>query len=139
MDVTVHEMGHSIFALADEYDHGAIDEGEDDTYGGSEPNPVNVTTQADPALVKWNAHATAGSASPTMPNPDRTTANDGASPVAADVVGTFEGPRPIGAASPAAPEPPDARRGPPHLLPGLPGRDQACGGPPTPPCPSRAR
>ncbi|XVS64074.1 M64 family metallopeptidase [Actinosynnema sp. CA-299493] len=64
--IAVHELGHSIGGLADEYDYPY------DRYGGDEPAEVNVT--ADPTGAKWSAHL--GQASP-----------DGG------VVGAFEGAR----------------------------------------------
>ncbi|MFE9744708.1 M64 family metallopeptidase [Saccharothrix saharensis] len=64
--IAVHELGHSIGGLADEYDYPY------DRYSGTEPTEVNVT--ADPTGAKWAAHL--GQASP-----------DGG------VVGAFEGAR----------------------------------------------
>lgn len=85
-DVFVHELGHSAFGLADEYEPA-----DGDTYTGGEPGQPNVSTESDPSAVKWSALVTAGPADPTMPNADCTTDNDDASPVAAGIVGTFEG------------------------------------------------
>lgn len=85
-DVAIHEIGHSAFGLADEYDY---DSG--DNYAGAEPGAPNVSTQSDPALVKWSSFVTAGADNPTMPNADCATVNNAASPVAANIVGTFEG------------------------------------------------
>lgn len=64
--IAVHELGHSIGRLADEYDYPY------DTYSGGEPTEVNVT--ADASGAKWSAYL--GQASP-----------DGG------VVGSFEGAR----------------------------------------------
>jgi hypothetical protein len=64
--IAVHELGHSIGGLADEYDYPY------DRYSGDEPAEVNVT--ADPTGAKWAAYL--GQASP-----------DGG------VVGAFEGAR----------------------------------------------
>lgn len=64
--IAVHELGHSIGKLADEYDYPY------DRFGGTEPTEVNVT--ADPTGAKWSAYL--GQASP-----------DGG------VVGAFEGAR----------------------------------------------
>ncbi|NUT50184.1 MAG: hypothetical protein HOV94_23160 [Saccharothrix sp.] len=64
--IAVHELGHSIGKLADEYDYPY------DQYSGAEPGEVNVT--ADPAGAKWSSYL--GQASP-----------DGG------VVGVFEGAR----------------------------------------------
>lgn len=89
LDVAVHELGHSVFDLADEYDNDLPD----NTYTGGEPLRVNVTIEPDPALVKWNALVTAGADVPTLPNPNADC--DGGNPAPAgwdpDLVGTFEG------------------------------------------------
>lgn len=84
--VAVHEMGHSAFGLADEYDYGGPDD-----WPGGEPGEPNVTAQSDPALVKWSALVTAGSLSPTRDNPSCTSTDPGPSGVPAGTVGTFEG------------------------------------------------
>ena len=91
-EIFIHELGHAAFGLADEYDYYAS-AGEDghDNYAGGEPGQPNVTAEPDPALVKWSAVVTAGSDSPTMENPDCGNPNNNPSPVAAGVVGTFEG------------------------------------------------
>jgi hypothetical protein len=85
-DVAIHEMGHSAFGLADEYDYG-----HGDRWSGGEPAEPNVTAQADPRRVKWRALVTAGPASPTRKNPDCSRTDPGPSGVPAGTVGTFEG------------------------------------------------
>lgn len=91
-EVVVHEMGHSVFGLADEYDfYSTADEEGRDNYTGGEPGEPNVTIQADPAMVKWSGLVTAGPAAPTMNNADCGNPNNAPSPVAAGIIGTFEG------------------------------------------------
>jgi hypothetical protein len=89
LDVAIHELGHSIFDLADEYESDG-----DDTFADPEPPKPNVTTitdRDDPAF-KWADLFSPDLANEvTMPNPDCTATNSGASPVAADRVGLFEG------------------------------------------------
>lgn len=85
-EVAIHELGHSAFGLADEYDYGGPDVFED-----GEPGQPNVTIDSNPATCKWSALVTAGPANPTRANPDCATTDPGPSPVAAGVVGTFEG------------------------------------------------
>jgi hypothetical protein len=93
LDVFIHELGHSAFDLADEYDCYTClpDEEGRDNYTDGEPIEPNVTAEPDPALVKWNGHVTAGPESPTMENPDCGERNLDPSPVPAGTVGTFEG------------------------------------------------
>ncbi|QFZ23575.1 M64 family metallopeptidase [Saccharothrix syringae] len=64
--IAVHELGHSIGRLADEYDYPY------DRYSGAEPTEVNAT--ADPTGAKWAAYL-------GQPSPD------------GGVVGVFEGAR----------------------------------------------
>ncbi|MGM1064355.1 M64 family metallopeptidase [Saccharothrix sp. Mg75] len=64
--IAVHELGHSIGGLADEYDYPY------ETYTGTEPTEVNVTR--DPTGAKWSAHL-------GQPSPD------------GGAVGAFEGAR----------------------------------------------
>ena len=84
LDVAVHELGHSLFGLADEYNYGG-----DDNYTGSAMSP-NIATEPDPALVKWNALVTSNADIPTLAHPD--CAEDTLAPniLPADIVGTFE-------------------------------------------------
>ena len=85
-EVAIHELGHSVFGLADEYDYGKAD-----VFPDPDPPEPNVTTVSDPATCKWSALVTAGPGNPTRANPDCTSTDSGPSPVAAGVVGTFEG------------------------------------------------
>lgn len=94
--VAMHEMGHSLFGLADEYDYyqGCTSgETDRDNYAGGEPSEPNVTANTNAATLKWSALVAGGTAIPTMPNPDCSSCNNGASPVAAGTVGLFEGAR----------------------------------------------
>jgi hypothetical protein len=82
-EVAIHELGHSAFGLADEYDY---------------PGPVtidfgqpNVATVADPALVKWHAFVNAPAGTPTRANPNCAATDAGPSGFPAATVGTFEG------------------------------------------------
>ncbi len=85
-EVAIHELGHSTFGLADEYDYGGPD-----TFDDAEPGEPNVTTVSNPASCKWSALVTAGPADPTRANPDCSATDPGPSPVAEGIVGTFEG------------------------------------------------
>jgi hypothetical protein len=83
----VHELGHAVFNLADEYRYDL-----EDTYSGSEPTTVNTTINTNKETLKWRDLVLPSTAIPTQqqaPNcdaeadlPDRN--------VDADLVGTFE-------------------------------------------------
>lgn len=93
LGVCLHELGHSAFGLADEYQYWqscATDVGHDH-YTGGEPAAANVTTNADPTTIKWRDLIAAGTPMPTMPNPDCSKCNYGTSPVPDGTVGAFEG------------------------------------------------
>ena len=85
-EVAIHELGHSVFGLADEYDYGGPD-----VFADAEPSEPNVTTDSNPATCKWSALVSAGPGDPTRANPDCASSDPGPSPVAAGIVGTFEG------------------------------------------------
>jgi hypothetical protein len=86
-ETAIHELGHSAFGLADEYDYDGPD-----VWEGGEPSQPNVSTEPDPALVKWSALVTAGPDVPTRANPHNCTQSDiGINPLPAGTVGTFEG------------------------------------------------
>lgn len=91
-ETPLHEMGHSIFRLADEYDYRqGCDTGErgQDRPVGGEPSEENITASPR-ARGKWSDLLTT-STLPTTSNPDCSKCDARPSPVAADVVGTFEG------------------------------------------------
>ena len=60
-DVMLHELGHSMAALADEYASSPPPKCRNDV----EPFQVNVTMETDPALIKWGAWIDVGTAIPT--------------------------------------------------------------------------
>ena len=63
--VFVHELGHSLGSLADEY----VESGNEDvTYTDPDPGRVNVTTETDPAKVKWRKYF---NGTPPVPTPKR--------------------------------------------------------------------
>ncbi len=86
--VAVHELGHTAFALADEY--GGCTPGAANRYTGPEPAEANVTTVTDRTLLKWRTLVAAGTALPTQSIPDCTNCAVPASPVPAGTVGLFE-------------------------------------------------
>lgn len=85
-EVAIHELGHSAFGLADEYDYGGPDR-----YQGAEPAEPNVTLMSDPTSVKWGTFVDAPARSPTRANPSCSQSDPGPSGVPASAIGTFEG------------------------------------------------
>lgn len=59
-ELALHELGHTLFGLADEYDYGSC-------YGG-EPSAPNVTRQTQRAYIKWGAQITGQTPIPTPVN-----------------------------------------------------------------------
>ena len=72
--IAIHEMGHSAFGLADEYEYWAgcgIDTNRDN-YTGSEPSAPNITTDANRSTIKWGGLILASTPMPTTANADCT-------------------------------------------------------------------
>lgn len=92
-EIALHEMGHSAFGLADEYDYwaGCGVDTDRDRHPAGEPSQPNVTLDCDRATLKWRHLVDATTALPTTVNPDCTTCDRRPSPVAAGTVGAFEG------------------------------------------------
>ncbi len=91
-ETPLHEMGHSIFHLADEYEYRqGCDTGErtQDRAPGGEPAEENIT-RSPRAAGKWSDLLTT-SKLPTTSSPDCSKCDPQPNPVGADVVGTFEG------------------------------------------------
>lgn len=89
LDVAVHELGHTAFDLADEYE--SCTAGAANRYTGPEPDRPNITTDANRATTKWRSLIAATTAVPTQAIADCTDCSASASPVAAGTVGLFEG------------------------------------------------
>ena len=85
-EVAIHELGHSAFGLADEYDYGGPGH-----WPGGEPPEPNVSAMADPAQVKWRQLVNAPAGSPTRRNPNCAASDPGPSGLPAGTIGTFEG------------------------------------------------
>ena len=93
--VAIHELGHSTFGLADEYEYWAgcgIDTTQD-TYTGPEPAEPNVTTDTDRATLKWGDLVLATTPLPTTSHADCTQCDPQPNPLLAGTVGAFEGAR----------------------------------------------
>ncbi len=92
-EIALHELGHTAFGLADEYDYllGCGIDTAHDTHPPLEPIEPNVTTNRNQATLKWRHLVTPGTAVPTTQNPNCGQCDSQASPVPAGTVGLFEG------------------------------------------------
>src|SRR5918997_805747 len=92
-EIALHELGHTAFGLADEYEYfrGCGVDTDRNNHPASEPAEVNVTTNTDRTTLKWGRFVAASTPVPTTRNADCTRCDPQASPVAAGTVGLFEG------------------------------------------------
>lgn len=94
-EIALHEVGHSGFGLADEYEYlagcGVDPPGTHDRHPPREPAEPNVTVDPNRATNKWRRFVLASTAMPTTVNADCARCDPQPSPVGADVTGTFEG------------------------------------------------
>ena len=91
-EIALHEIGHSHFALADEYPFlRDCHEPNHDRYAGGEPSEPNVTRSTDG--IKWSRLLHSGFTLPTTRNADCSDCDGQASPVPNGTVGAFEGAR----------------------------------------------
>jgi hypothetical protein len=95
--IAIHEVGHSVFGLADEYEYRlGCNSGEDDrdSHPGPEPNRPNVTIQSNPSLVKWShlVDPMVPANQPTTTNADCEVCDPQSNPFPGEmVVGVYEG------------------------------------------------
>jgi IgA Peptidase M64 len=92
-EIGLHELGHSAFGLADEYEYWAgcgADVGHDN-HPTSEPTEPNVTINSDRATIKWHSLIAATTPMPTTANANCAVCDPQSSPVMAGTVGAFEG------------------------------------------------
>lgn len=94
-DVILHELGHATFDLADEYHYWeGCDSGETDRDNAPtfEPGEPNITTNTNPATLKWRHLVLSGTPVPTMQNPDCSECDDRPNVLHDDtLIGLFEG------------------------------------------------
>ena len=83
--VALHELGHSAFGLADEY------EADGPAEGPAEPRQPNVTRNTDRATNKWRHLVEATTPMPTSCNDGCPHCRPPAAPAPPDVVGAYEG------------------------------------------------
>ena len=91
-EIALHEMGHTAFGLADEYEYflGCGVDTDRDNHAVLEPAAANVTTNANAESIKWRELVTAKQL-PTTHNADCTKCDPQPSPVPEGTVGAFEG------------------------------------------------
>ena len=96
IDTALHEIGHTAFALADEYENlRGCASGETDRNNHPPPEPaqfnVTITGANNPASLKWGRFVRPGTILPTTQNGNCAMCDPQASPVPAGTVGAFEG------------------------------------------------
>lgn len=94
-EIGLHELGHSAFGLADEYEYlqgcGSGESGHD-SYSAGEPGEPNVTVNTNAATIKWGDLLTNSADSlPTTANANCAECDSQANPKAASYVGAYEG------------------------------------------------
>ncbi|WP_077800218.1 M64 family metallopeptidase [Streptomyces sp. JHA26] len=92
-EIALHEIGHTAFRLADEYEYyrGCGVDTDRDRHPPLEPAQPNVTVDADRATNKWRDLVLPATPMPTTSNPDCSQCDTRPSPVPAATVGAFEG------------------------------------------------
>ena len=92
-EIGLHEMGHTAFGFADEYEYwaGCGVDADRNRHPATEPTEPNVTVNANRATNKWRDLVAASTAMPTTTNADCTKCDPQANPVSASTVGAFEG------------------------------------------------
>ncbi len=93
LEIAMHEMGHTAFGFADEYEYYAGCGVDTDRahHPASEPSEPNVTTNNNRATIKWRNLIQAATPMPTTANANCANCDPQASPVPAATVGAFEG------------------------------------------------
>jgi hypothetical protein len=93
IEVALHEMGHTAFGLADEYEYysGCARDSGHNKHSGSEPSQPNITTNKNRATTKWRDLIKADTPVPTTANADCSKCDPQRTPVPAGTVGLFEG------------------------------------------------
>jgi len=91
-EIAIHEMGHTAFGLADEYEYysGCAESGHN-KHSGSEPSQPNITTNKNRASTKWRDLIQSSTPVPTTKNADCANCDPQPSPVAVGTIGLFEG------------------------------------------------
>jgi hypothetical protein len=92
MEIAIHEMGHTAFRLADEYNYWAGgDEPDRAHHPPGEPEEPNVTLNTDRATLKWRWAVAPTTALPTTSNANCAVEDPQGNPFPAATVGCYEG------------------------------------------------
>jgi hypothetical protein len=92
-EIGLHEMGHTAFGFADEYEYwaGCGEDTDQDRHPAYEPAEPNVTINANRRTNKWRDLIAASTAMPTTKNADCGQCDPQDNPVSPSTVGAFEG------------------------------------------------
>jgi IgA Peptidase M64 len=94
-EIALHEMGHTAFGFADEYEYyagcGVDPPGTHDSYSGPEPGQPNISANANRTTNKWAGLIAGGTPMPTTANANCSQCDQQPDPLPAATVGAFEG------------------------------------------------
>src|SRR5262249_921481 len=91
--IAIHEMGHTAFGLADEYEYwagGGVDKNSNN-HPPVQPGEPNVTIDRNRATIKWGDLIAASTSVPTTANANCAKCDPQPNHVSANTVGAFEG------------------------------------------------
>ena len=93
VEIALHEIGHSAFGFADEYEYytGCASDSGHNNHSGSEPGQPNITTNQNRATTKWRSLIQTSTAVPTTKNANCAGCDPQPTPVPAGTIGLFEG------------------------------------------------
>jgi hypothetical protein len=95
VEIALHEMGHTAFGFADEYEYyagcGVDAPGTHDRYTGTEPGQPNITATAKRETIKWKSLVANGTQMPTTRNQHCRQCDTQANPFPPATVGAYEG------------------------------------------------
>lgn len=90
--IALHEMGHTAFGLADEYEYYSnCAESGHNKHSGSEPSQPNITTNKNRATTKWRSLIQPSTPVPTTSNQNCKNCDPQPSPMPVGTIGLFEG------------------------------------------------
>jgi IgA Peptidase M64 len=95
VEIALHEMGHTAFGFADEYEYyagcGVDAPGTHDRYTGAEPGQPNITATAKRKKIKWKSLVVNTTRMPTTRNRHCSQCDTQANPFPPATVGAYEG------------------------------------------------